>query len=292
MGPRSIATETVVTMKEQERIKLGAVELECWHTPGHTEESSCLVLINSEGKRDTIFTGDTLFLNEVGRPDLAVKTNLTAADLAAMLYESLQKLKALNDNIRIYPGHGSGSACGKSIGKGDFCDLQTQMKNNYGLKATNKSDFIASVLQDMPKPPQYFGYNAKINKFEPLFFEEAAKKSHIELTPEQVNEHAKADGTVILDIRNTEELERGVIAGSLCIGFNGGFANWVGTLLSPNSQLIVYGGTEEQALETIKRLYRIGYINVVGHASFSIPDWKAKGYSVFVPEFYNELIQP
>ena len=165
MGPKSIATDTVVTMKEQERIKLGAVELECWHTPGHTEESSCLVLINSEGKRDTIFTGDTLFLNEVGRPDLAVKTNLTAADLAAMLYESLQKLKTLNEDIRIYPGHGSGSACGKSIGKGDFCDLQTQKKNNYGLKASNKSDFVASVIEDMPKPPQYFGYNAKINKF-------------------------------------------------------------------------------------------------------------------------------
>jgi glyoxylase-like metal-dependent hydrolase (beta-lactamase superfamily II) len=123
------------------------------------------VLLNAEGKRDTIFTGDTIFLNEVGRPDLAVKTNLSSADLAAMLYESIQKIKTLNDDIRIYPGHGSGSACGKSIGEGDFCSLGTQKENNYGLKATNKADFVTSVLHDMPNPPQYFGYNAKINKF-------------------------------------------------------------------------------------------------------------------------------
>ena len=122
-------------MKDKERISLGKVTLELWHTPGHTEESSCLVVIDDTGKRDTIFTGDTLFLNEVGRPDLAVKTDLTAEDLANLLYDSLTKLKTLNDDLRIYPGHGSGSACGKSIGKGDFCTLGTQKQNNYALKA-------------------------------------------------------------------------------------------------------------------------------------------------------------
>ena len=165
MGPSSISTDTVVTMKDKERISLGKVFLECWHTPGHTEESSCLVLVNDQGKRDTIFTGDTVFLNEVGRPDLAVKTNLTAKDLAEMLYDSLQKLKTLNDDIRIYPGHGSGSACGKSIGQGDFCSLGTQKINNYGFKADNKEKFVRLVMEDMPNPPAYFGYNAKLNKF-------------------------------------------------------------------------------------------------------------------------------
>lgn len=126
MGPKSVSTDVVVTMKEKERISLGKVTLECWHTPGHTEESSCLVVIDDAGKRDTIFTGDTLFLNEVGRPDLAVKTDLTAEDLAKLLYNSLDKLKTLNDDIRIYPGHGSGSACGKSIGSGDYCTLGAQ----------------------------------------------------------------------------------------------------------------------------------------------------------------------
>lgn len=110
-----------------------------WHTPGHTEESSCLVVVDETGHRDTVFTGDTVFLNEVGRPDLAVKTELTAKDLAGMLYDSIEKIKTLNDDIRIYPGHGSGSSCGKSIGKGDFCTLGTQKQNNYGLKATNKN---------------------------------------------------------------------------------------------------------------------------------------------------------
>jgi glyoxylase-like metal-dependent hydrolase (beta-lactamase superfamily II)/rhodanese-related sulfurtransferase len=292
MGPKSIATDTVVTMKEKERIKLGSVELECWHTPGHTEESSCLVLINSEGKRDTIFTGDTIFLNEVGRPDLAVKTNLSAADLASMLFDSLQKLKTLNDDLRIYPGHGSGSACGKSIGKGDYCSLGTQKENNYGLKANNKTDFVSLVLQDMPKPPQYFGYNAKINKFEPTFFEEVSKKSLIELTPEQVSEYSKKEKVIVLDIRSTEELKGGVMSESLCIGYDGGFANWVGTLIDPKDEFIVYGGSQEQALETIKRLYRIGYINILGHASFSIKEWESKGFKVTVPEFYNEITEP
>ena len=173
MGPGSIATQSVVPLKDKERINLGKVTLECWHTPGHTEESSCLVVIDDTGKRDTIFTGDTLFLNEVGRPDLAVKTNLTAEDLANMLHDSLEKLKTLNDDLRIYPGHGSGSACGKSIGKGDFCTLGTQKQNNYALKADNKKKFVKQVLEDMPNPPAYFGYNAGLNKFEPFFYEKA-----------------------------------------------------------------------------------------------------------------------
>lgn len=139
MGPKAIPSDTVVSLKDRETLNLGQIKLECWHTPGHTEESSCLVVVNGEGKKDIIFTGDTIFLNEVGRPDLAVKTNLSASDLASLLFDSLQKIKTLNGDIRIYPGHGSGSACGKSIGKGDFCTLETQKSNNYGLKAVDKA---------------------------------------------------------------------------------------------------------------------------------------------------------
>ena len=138
MGPKAKETDVVVSLKDKEQMKLGNITLECWHTPGHTEESSCLVVLDDTGKRDTIFTGDTLFLNEVGRPDLAVKPDLTAADLANLLYGSLQKLQSLNDDLRIYPGHGSGSSCGKSIGSGDFCTLGTQKQNNYALKANNQ----------------------------------------------------------------------------------------------------------------------------------------------------------
>lgn len=117
---------------------MGDIELKLIHTPGHTEESSCLLMSDSEGQQSALFTGDTMFLNEVGRPDLAVKSNLTARDLAHLLYSSLQKIKKLNNDVRIYPGHGAGSSCGKSIGKGDFCTLGIQKQNNYALKANNK----------------------------------------------------------------------------------------------------------------------------------------------------------
>lgn len=124
-----------------------------------------------------MFTGDTVFLNEVGRPDLAVKTNLTAKDLAELLYDSIQKVKKFNDDVKIYPGHGSGSACGKSIGSGDFCSLGTQKANNYALKATNKSQFVEQVLKEMPTPPAYFGYNARLNKFDKFDYQEAYQKA-------------------------------------------------------------------------------------------------------------------
>lgn len=292
MGPKSIASDVVVTMKDKEQIPLGKIKLECWHTPGHTEESSCLVAFDENGRRDTIFTGDTVFLNEVGRPDLAVKTNLSARDLAGLLYESIEKLKKLNDDIRIYPGHGSGSACGKSIGKGDFCSLGTQKQNNYGLKAANKEEFIVKVLEEMPSPPQYFGYNANINKFEPFFHETAAKKVHEDLTPERVRELSKQEDVIILDIRGNNALKEGIIEGSLCIGFDGAYANWVGTLIDPKYRLIILGGSEEQFKESVTRLFRIGYINIIGHINFPIREWEAKGFPVVIPQFVNEIVEP
>lgn len=211
MGPKAAPGEGLIVLEDKAKIKVGNVTFECWHTPGHTEESSCLVLIDKNGKSDSVFSGDTVFLNEVGRPDLAVKTNLTAENLAEMLFDSLQKFKTLNDNIRIYPGHGSGSSCGKAIGKGDFCSVGTQKQNNYALQATNKSEFVKQVLADMPKPPAYFGYNAKLNKMEPFFHEEAAKKVFEELNPSQVYELSKKSDVVILDVRGTEALKEGII---------------------------------------------------------------------------------
>lgn len=140
------------------------------------------MVYNKSGKQNLIFTGDTVFLNEVGRPDLAVKSNLTAKDLAELLFESLQKVKKVNDDVRIYPGHGSGSACGKSIGSGDFCEVGTQKKNNYGLKAADKKTFVDQVLNEMPSPPSYFAYNARLNKFDKFDYEEAFKKANSKLS--------------------------------------------------------------------------------------------------------------
>lgn len=171
LGPKALSSFGIKVTSDGQEIKLGTITLKVIHTPGHTEESSCVLLIDENGKSQCLFTGDTVFLNEVGRPDLAVKTDLTSKDLAGMLFDSLQKIKKLDDNIRIYPGHGAGSSCGKNIGKGDFCDLQTQKKNNYGLKEEIKEKFVQAVLNEMPKPPQYFGYNAGVNKFNPFDYE-------------------------------------------------------------------------------------------------------------------------
>jgi hydroxyacylglutathione hydrolase len=291
MGPKAAAGEGLAILEDKATLKVGNITLECWHTPGHTEESSCLVVIDSKGKRDTVFTGDTVFLNEVGRPDLAIKTNLTAENLAEMLYDSLQKFKNLDDNIRIYPGHGSGSSCGKAIGAGDFCTVGNQKKSNYALKASNKSDFVKQVLADMPKPPAYFGYNANLNKMEPFFFEEASKKVYEELNLQQVYDLSQKDDVVILDVRGTEALKEGIIENSIAVGFDGGFATWVGALFNPADKFIIYG-SDQQAQESITRLFRIGYINILGHSNFSMKTWKDKGYPVYVPEMVDEVIQP
>lgn len=142
MGPTALSTFGIKVLSDSEKLKVGDITLQLIHSPGHTEESSCFLLLDSNNKQTCLFTGDTIFLNEVGRPDLAVKTDLTVRDLGSMLYDSIQKIKKLDDEIRIYPGHGAGSSCGKAIGKGDFCTLGTQKQNNYALKANNKENFI------------------------------------------------------------------------------------------------------------------------------------------------------
>ena len=146
MGPTALETYGIKVLKDNEQIQLGDIKLQLVHTPGHTEESSCLLMHDKNNQQACLFTGDTMFLNEVGRPDLAVKTDLTVKDLASMLYNSIQKIKKLDDNLRIYPGHGAGSSCGKAIGKGDFCTLGTQKQNNYALKANNQELFINEIL--------------------------------------------------------------------------------------------------------------------------------------------------
>lgn len=154
-----------------------------------------------------LLTGDTLFLNEVGRPDLAVKTYLSAIDLSRMLFDSIQKIQKINDVVVVYPGHGSGSACGKSIGSGDFCTLGIQKITNYGFTIHDREVFSQKVLESMPKPPAYFGYNANINKNSPFSYEEAAKTAFTELTAEQVNDIASKENVVILDVRAIKEIK-------------------------------------------------------------------------------------
>lgn len=150
---------------------------------------------------------------------------------------------------------------------------------------------MRNVTYELPKPPQYFGYNARINKFEPFFFESVAKKSHEHLSPERVFELTQKEDVVIIDVRPLAELKNGIIKNSICVAFDGGFANWIGTLLDPKDKLILFG-TDEQAEVSIKRLLRIGYINVIGHANFSLQAWKDKNYPIVGTPFYDEVPQP
>lgn len=156
------------------------------HTPGHTMESSCFQLTDSANKDVVIFTGDTVFLGEVGRPDLACSGDITSADLAGFLYDSVQKVRKLEPTMRLYPGHGSGSACGKSIGAGNYCTVGAQNTNNYGFKFTNKEEFVKELTANLPKPPKYFFYDAGLNQKGPqITYDAALKKAHISLTPEE-----------------------------------------------------------------------------------------------------------
>ena len=185
MGPsasRVINTFKVKECADGEVVSLGNIKIKVLHTPGHTLESSCFQLIDSTGKDAALFSGDTIMLGEVGRPDLACSSNITSADLAAMLYDSVQKVKKLDGTARLYPGHGAGSACGKSIGAGNFCTLGVQATKNYGFKFTSKEEFVKEVSSNIPAPPKYFFYNAGLNQKGATSYELALKKAHVPLT--------------------------------------------------------------------------------------------------------------
>jgi hydroxyacylglutathione hydrolase len=200
----------VEEQKNGSTITLGEVKLTVIHTPGHTLESSCYMLTDREGKDDILFTGDTLFLGEIGRPDLAVSSEMKSEDLAGLLFDSLQKIKALNPHLKILPGHGSGSSCGKSIGDGNVCTLEKQLKNNYALNITSKAEFVKKVLEDMPKAPQYFFHDAKLNQTGPPSFQTQFKQNSTLLTVDQFKDALKK-GSVVVDTRaNMEQLKKGI----------------------------------------------------------------------------------
>ncbi len=183
----------------------------------------------------------------------------------------------------MYPGHGAGSACGKKIGTGDYCYLNKQKKSNYGLTADNSDDFVKTVLKDMPTPPQYFGYNAEINKFSSFSFEEAYQNSSRKLTPEEVEQYLQ-DDVVVIDVRDRASMSQRMISDAIAISHEGAFATWVGTLLKPKTRYLIYANEEEVALDSIRRMLRIGYINIVGYATFDLAEWRK---DTFEPRFVD-----
>lgn len=266
-----------------EDLPLGEVKIRVLHTPGHTMESACFLLFDESGKDVALFSGDTLFIGDVGRPDLAQKAaNMTAEELAATLYASLRnKIMTLRDDITVYPGHGAGSACGKNLSKETVSTIGEQKKFNYALRASmTEAEFVAEVLDGLTPPPGYFPMNVAMNKMGYESFDTVREHGLAALTAAQFEAVADTLEALVLDTRNPAEFVKGFVPKSINIGLDGQFAPWVGALIRDVKQpllLIVDEGREEEA---ITRLARIGFDNVRGYLQGGIAAWKAAGYEL------------
>ncbi len=295
-GPKAETTFNSHIATDGEKISIGAIALEVLHTPGHTPESSCYLLYDEVGNKHALFTGDTLFIGDVGRPDLAIKSDLTKEDLAGMLYDSLEtKIKHLPDSIIVYPAHGAGSACGKNISKETFDTLGSQKEKNYALKASDKETFINEVLKDLQPAPSYFSLNALMNKEGYANVADVISQGSIALDAQAFENLQGQTHALLLDTRDALEFKKGFIPGSINIGLNGQFAPWAGTLISNTSQpilIITDPGKEE---ETVIRLARVGVDHVIGYLKNGYSSWKAAGKpedkieSISAAEFVEQL---
>jgi glyoxylase-like metal-dependent hydrolase (beta-lactamase superfamily II)/rhodanese-related sulfurtransferase len=275
-GPGAKTEYNIHEAKDNEEFKLGNVTMKVLHTPGHTLESSTFLLLDKNGKEHAIFSGDTLFLGDVGRPDLAIKSDLTKEDLAGMLYDSLRsKIMTLPDDVIVYPAHGAGSACGKNLSKETIGILGEQKKTNYALRTDmTKDEFVKEVLDGITPPPQYFAKNAMMNKVGYDAFETVLKKGDTPLSPEDFEAVANNEDALVLDVRTQKEFVEGHIPNSIFIGLNGGFAPWVGALITDLKQPILLVTPEGREEETVTRLSRVGYDNTLGYLKGGLDAWK------------------
>lgn len=274
-GPNANTAYEAYHAKDGETFGLGDVTIKVLHTPGHTLESTTYLLIDEAGKDKAIFTGDTLFIGDVGRPDLAIKGALTEQDLASMLYDSLQtKIMPLADNVIVYPAHGAGSACGKNMSKETTDTLGNQKRFNYALKAKSKEEFIEKVLDGLTEAPAYFAENARLNKegYEPI--DRVLQRGSQALSPDAFEAAVNENGALVIDVRDAEEFAQGFIPNSINIGLNGQFAPWVGALIPDLTQPVALVTPEGQEGETILRLARVGYDNCIGFLDGGFPSWQ------------------
>lgn len=282
-GPTAKPSYSIVCAKDEQEFPLGKAAIKVIHTPGHTMESSCFLAIDENKKPLGIFTGDTLFIGDVGRVDLAANSELSNKDMAAMLYESLKKIKELPGNVMIYPGHGAGSACGKNISKETTSTIAEQKKSNYAFQNITKEEFIDAVVTGMALPPRYFYTDVKLNH-SGYENEENLAKNIRPIEPDQFKKEIQT-GTVMLDTRNPEDFAAEHIQGAVNIGLGGQFAIWAGNLFDSVLFLIVCDDGKEK--ESITRLSRIGYDNVKGFLNGGMKAWKKHGYEVKSIEIIN-----
>ena len=281
-GPTAKTNFDVVVAEDNQEFVLGNIKIKALHTPGHTMESTCYLLIDENGKDHALFSGDTLFLGDVGRPDLAQKGDLTQEDLAGKLFDSLRnKIMPLADNVTVYPAHGAGSACGKNMSNETVGSIGNQKKTNYALRADmTKEEFIKEVTDGLQPPPAYFPLNVKLNKEGYKDIDDVIKTSSKALSVSEFKEVANANEALLLDVRHQQDFIKGFIPKSIFIGLNGTFAPWVGALIKDIHQpilLITPEGMEEQA---ITRLSRVGFDNVLGYLEGGFESWQKAGEEV------------
>lgn len=275
-GPTAQPAFDATIATDGQSFKIGAITITALHTPGHTLESTCYLLKDEAGKDIALFSGDTLFLGDVGRPDLAQKAaDMTMEDLAGMLYESLQaKIMPLADEVTVYPAHGAGSACGKNMQKETVDSLGNQKKTNYALNQPDKASFIAAVTEGLLPPPGYFGMNVAMNKLGYENFETILNKAKTPLTPEAFEAAAAETGALVLDTRNSGAFSKGFIPNSINIGIKGDFAPWVGAMIVDVKQPLLLVTDEGMEEEVITRLSRVGFDNVAGYLQGGFEAWQ------------------
>lgn len=281
-GPLAKPEFDAIIATDNQIFQIGDIQIKVLHTPGHTMESTTYLLIDENGKETAIFSGDTLFLGDVGRPDLAQKAaDMTQEQLAGLLYDSLMnKIMPLSDDITVYPAHGAGSACGKNMMKETVDTLGNQKQVNYALNQPNKEAFIAAVTDGLLPPPAYFGHNVAMNKKGYSSFDDVKAQGLTPLTPDALELVVESTGALVLDTREAAIFHQAFIPQSINIGIKGDFAPWVGALIGDVKQAIVLvtdAGMEE---EVVTRLSRVGFDNVFGYLDGGIEAWKTAGKEI------------
>ncbi|MEB8329902.1 MBL fold metallo-hydrolase [Flavobacteriaceae bacterium KMM 6897] len=279
-GPNANPTFEAIIAKDGQEFKLGDITIKVMHTPGHTMESTTYLLRDENGRDHAIFSGDTLFLGDVGRPDLAQKAeSMTQEDLAGLLFESLRnKIMPLADDVIVYPAHGAGSACGKNMMKETVDTLGNQKKMNYALRADmTKEEFVTEVTDGLLPPPKYFPLNVKMNREGYDDISEVIERGTIALSPDEFEEAANETGAIVLDVRHQNEFVKGHIPQSIFIGLDGGFAPWVGALIADVKQPLLLIAPEGREEETVTRLSRVGFDSTMGYLNGGFEAWKKAG---------------
>lgn len=293
-GPMAQTTFKSTVAQDNQEFKIGKLTIKVLHTPGHTLESSTFLLLDENKKPHCIFSGDTLFIGDVGRPDLAIKSDLTQEDLAGMLYDSLRnKIMTLPDDVIVYPAHGAGSACGKNMSKETFDTLGNQKKTNYALANISKQEFIKELTTGILPAPQYFAKNASLNKTGYGNYDSIKAQGTQALSVSKTKELLTSTNAIILDVRKPQEFAKEHIPNSVFIGIDGQFAPWVGALITDLHQPIILVAPAGREEETVTRLTRVGYDNCIGYLEGGVDSWKKEGektesiISIEAEEFAN-----